>query len=103
MPHVVIADDDYGVLYLVAILVQRLGWTSDLASNGVEAWEKVQQIVPDLVVSEIDMPGMNGLELLHAIKSSSNLAHIPVVLMSVPDNEAAARDAGCDAFVVKPF
>lgn len=103
MPHVVIADDDYGVLYLVAILVQRLGWTSDLASNGVEAWEEVQQTVPDLVVSDIDMPGMNGLELLHAIKSSPNLAHIPVVLMSSPDNEAEARAAGCDAFVAKPF
>ena len=103
MPHVVIADDDYGVLYLVAILVQRLGWTSDLVSNGVEAWEKVQQIVPDLVVSDIDMPGMNGLDLLRAIKSSPNLAHIPVVLMSSPDNEPEARAAGCDAFVAKPF
>jgi CheY-like chemotaxis protein len=103
MPHVVIADDDYGVLYLVATLVQQLGWTSDLASDGVEAWEKVQQMVPDLVVSDINMPEMNGLDLLRAIKSSPTLAHIPVVLMSSAENEAEARAAGCDAFVAKPF
>jgi CheY-like chemotaxis protein len=103
MPHVVIADDDYGVLYLVATLVQQLGWTSDLASDGVEAWEKVQQMVPDLVVSDINMPEMNGLDLLRAIKSSPTLAQIPVVLMSSAENEAEARAAGCDAFVAKPF
>jgi CheY-like chemotaxis protein len=103
MPHVVVADDDYGVLYLVATLVQQLGWTSDIASDGVEAWEKVQQMVPDLVVSDINMPEMNGLDLLRAIKSSPTLAHIPVVLMSSAENEAEARAAGCDAFVAKPF
>ncbi len=103
MAHVVIADDDYGMLTLVANLVHQLGWTSDLASDGVEAWQKVQQVVPDLVVSDISMPVMNGLDLLGAIKSSPSLQHIPVVLMSSADNEAAARAAGCDAFVAKPF
>ncbi len=103
MVPVVLADDDYGMLYLVATLVLHLGWTSDLAPDGVEAWEKVQQVVPDLVVSDISMPGMNGLDLLGAIKSSPSLDHIPVVLMSSADHEAAARAAGCDAFVTKPF
>ncbi len=42
MAHVIIADDDYGILYLVAMLVRRLGWTSDLVSDGVQAWQKVQ-------------------------------------------------------------
>ncbi len=103
MAHVIIADDDYGVLYLVAMLVRRLGWTSDLVSDGVQAWQKVQEQVPDLVVSAISLPEMNGLDLLRAIKSSPLLAHIPLVLMSSADDEAAARSAGCDAFVTKPF
>ena len=103
MAHVVIADDDYGMRHLVANLVGQLGWTSDLASDGVEAWEKVQQVVPSLVVSDISMPGMNGLDLLSAIKNHPSLAHIPVVLISSEDNEAAARAAGCAAFLTKPF
>jgi CheY-like chemotaxis protein len=103
MAHVVIADADYGVLYLLATLIDRLRWTSNLAANGVEAWEKMQQQVPDLVMVDVDLPGMRGLELLRAVKSHPPLAHIPVVLMGQAGHEAAARAAGCAAYLTKPF
>jgi two-component system, cell cycle response regulator DivK len=60
-------------------------------------------LVPDLVISDINMPGMSGLDLALSIKSDSRLSHIPVVLMSSPGQEEAARAAGCDAFVAKPL
>jgi CheY-like chemotaxis protein len=103
MAHVIIADGDYGVLYLLKHLLQTLGWTYDAATEGIEAWHRVQQSAPDLVMAGFELTGMNGLDLLVAIKSDPRLANIKVVLMSAPENEAAARAAGCDAFVTKPF
>jgi CheY-like chemotaxis protein len=103
MAHVVIADDDYGVLYLLAMLVGRLGWTSDMTVNEAEAWEKVQRQAPDLVMAKVDLPGMSGLELLRAVKRNPSLAHIPVVLMGQSGSEASARAAGCAAYLTKPF
>ncbi len=103
MTHVVIAEDDYGMLYLMKHLLRTLEWTCDAETNGVDAWQRVQEVEPDLVVSDINMPGMSGLDLVRAIKSDPRLAHIPVVLISSADNEAEAMDAGCDAFVAKPF
>jgi CheY-like chemotaxis protein len=103
MAHVVIADEDYGVLYLLAILINRLGWTSDMAVNGIEAWDKVRQQGPDLVMAEMDLPGMSGLDLVGAIQGHPPLEHIPAVLMGQAGNEAAARAAGCAAYLTKPF
>jgi|SRR5918992_2150374 CheY-like chemotaxis protein len=103
MPHVVIADDSYDILYLVQHIVNTLGWTCDIATNGAEAWQMVQRLAPDLVISDINMRGMSGLDLALTIKSNPRLSHLPVVLMSSPDQEGAALAAGCDAFLAKPF
>lgn len=61
MAHVVIADADYGVLYLLAILIARLGWTSDMAASGAEAWVKVQRHMADRMTSMTGYPGCGGL------------------------------------------
>ena len=103
MAHVIIADGDYGVLYLLKVLLNTLGWTYDATTEGIDAWQKVQEAVPDLVMADVNLSGMSGLELVLAIKSDPGLAHVPVVLMGTPENEAAAMAAGCDAFVAKPF
>jgi chemosensory pili system protein ChpA (sensor histidine kinase/response regulator) len=103
MIHVVIADDDDIVRYLVEQIVSILGWTFDSAANGMQALRLIEQSVPALVISDVPMPGMNGIELLRAIKNNPRLSHIPVVLMSSGDMELEAREAWCWAFVAKPF
>ena len=103
MVHVVIADDDDIVRCLVEQIVSLLGWTFDSAMNGMQALRLIEGAMPALVISDVRMPGMNGIELLRAIKSNPRLSHIPVVLMSSADMELEAREAGCSAFVAKPF
>ena len=103
MVHVVIADDDDIVRYLVEQIVSILGWTFDSAMNGMQALRLIEGAMPALVISDVRMPGMNGIELLRAIKSNPRLSHIPVVLTSSGDMELEAREAGCSAFVAKPF
>jgi CheY-like chemotaxis protein len=76
------------------MLLNTLGWTYDSSIEGLEAWQKVQEVVPDLVIADMDLSGMSGLDLVHTIKSDPKLSHVPVVLMGIPENEAAARAVG---------
>ena len=103
MIHVVIADDDAVIRDLVGRIVTLLGWTSDIAVNGLQAKEMVEGLVPDLVVTDVSMSGMNGIDLLRIIKASPRLSQIPVVLMSATDQELEAFEGGAAAFIPKPF
>jgi two-component system cell cycle response regulator DivK len=103
MTRVMIVDDDYETQYLVQGVVKTLGWGFDAATSGTSAWQMVQQAIPDLVICEVDIPEMSGLDLTLSIKNDPELSHIPVVLMGSPIVEGTALAAGCDAFVAKPF
>ena len=76
------------------------------AVNGKEGWEKVKNLQPDLVVSDIMMPAMNGLELSKKIKSDPLTSHIPVVLltaMTAVETELEGFQAGANDYITKPF
>ena len=103
MVHIVIADNEPLILQLVGRAVSSLGWTFDTATNGAEALQLVEQVMPELVISDIRMPEMSGTELVQAMKSNPRLVPIPVILMSSSEMEAEALAAGCNAFISKPF
>jgi CheY-like chemotaxis protein len=103
MVHVVIVDDDEIIRGLVAQIISMLEWTSSSAATGAQALSIIQREQPDLVISDVGMPGMSGIELLTAIKNDPQTAHIPVVIISSIDRENEARAAGCAAFLAKPF
>lgn len=76
------------------------------AGNGVEAFEKVTEEIPDLVVSDIMMPKMDGLELCASIKNDLRTGHIPVILLTARAMVMQVKDgfhAGADDYIVKPF
>lgn len=103
MAHVVIADGDYGVLYLLQHLLRTLGWTYVSALDGIEAWNLVQQVIPDLVIADANLAGINGLELTQMIKRQPRLTNIPVVLLGPSQQEGLAVSVGAEAFISKPF
>ncbi|MCH5714862.1 hybrid sensor histidine kinase/response regulator [Niabella hibiscisoli] len=76
------------------------------ASNGLEGVEKAITNIPDLVISDIMMPGMNGLEMCQQLKADEKTSHIPVVLLTARQSdqyEAEGYETGADAYIVKPF
>lgn len=76
------------------------------ASNGTDGWEKTESEIPDLVVSDIVMPGMNGIELCEKIKTDKRTSHIPVILLSAmaeEDNKLQGLGVGADDYITKPF
>jgi len=91
------------------VLQQRLiaaGYEAHVGFNGELALELVQKLKPDIVVSDIEMPKMNGYELCSAIKQSADLKHTPVILLStLNDAEDIIRGlaAGADNYITKPY
>jgi signal transduction histidine kinase/ligand-binding sensor domain-containing protein/DNA-binding response OmpR family regulator len=76
------------------------------AANGKEGWEKIKQLNPDLVVSDIMMPLMDGLELARKIKTEMLTAHIPVILLTAMGSEEKQLEglkAGVNDYITKPF
>ena len=76
------------------------------ATNGKEGWEKVKQLYPDLVVSDIMMPLMDGVELARKIKTETLTAHIPVILLTAMGSEEKQLEGlkvGVNDYITKPF
>lgn len=76
------------------------------AANGLEGWKAAQQHLPDLVVSDVMMPEMNGIDLCRKLKNDRHTSHIPVILLTArtaPDQKMEGYQTGADDYVTKPF
>lgn len=105
LPLVLVVEDNADVRnYLVNELNDIFRICS--AVNGVDGLAKAQESIPDLVLSDIMMPGMNGIELCEKLKTDERTSHIPVVLLTAQqsdDYKIAGFETGADAYITKPF
>jgi signal transduction histidine kinase len=105
VPRILVAEDEVDLRgFIVGVLKES--YTVDAAADGTEALELLKQHRPDLVLTDVMMPGTSGLDLCRAIKQDPSLRHIPVILLTARgENEAALEgyEAGADDFVSKPF
>jgi PAS domain S-box-containing protein len=103
--RVLVADDNADMRdYLVSLLGTT--YAVQTASDGVEALARMREAVPDLVLTDMMMPRLDGAGLLAAIRADPALAHVPVVMLSARAGEEAAVEgllAGADDYLVKPF
>lgn len=105
--RVVIADDDEDMRMLIQIAVRKAGF--DLvaaAADGGAAWEAIQGHKPELIVLDVSMPVMSGLDVCRLVRSDPAIAHTPVLLLSAGVSGAsmdAGIEAGADDFIAKPF
>jgi CheY-like chemotaxis protein len=102
MATILIVDDEEPVRAFLAMLLQAAGYRVLLAIHGVQAMNLIHEERPDLVISDIMMPVMNGVELCRGLKAGAETMSIPVILMSAAE-ASAADGAGADAFIAKPF
>lgn len=103
MAWILVVDDEYVLVEMVASLIEDLGFRPAMAANGEEALQQllVASEQPGLVISDIMMPRMNGLELATAVKHNPRLHDVPVVLMSAAGKPPDVSIA--DEFIHKPF
>ena len=98
-PTILIADDEPVIVELLALLLEDEGYTVMRAYDGEEAWRALCSRPPDLIISDISMPRLDGLGLLRRMRSTV-LRNVPVILMSAHDRSVTAPRV---TFVPKPF
>jgi DNA-binding response OmpR family regulator len=105
-PLVLVADDDEDILTLVAFRLERAGCEIVKARSGDEALRVAGEIVPDLAVLDVMMPGMDGYDVTRELRRQERTSEMPIILLTARAQEAdVARGmaAGADDYVRKPF
>lgn len=104
-PVLLVVDDNADIRkLLVAILQEKYNVT--LAANGKEGYERAKEIVPDLIVSDVMMPVMDGLEMCSNVKADTVTSHIPVLMLTartLDEHRVEGYLHGADAYITKPF
>ncbi len=102
---VLVCEDDEMVLKMVEFKLQKEGHEVFLANDGKEAIEKIQSIKPDIIITDIMMPYLTGLEIVHKVRKEMGL-NIPIIIVSSIGLEKTVLEAfqlGADDFITKPF
>jgi two-component system sensor histidine kinase and response regulator WspE len=102
--HILVADDSITVREMERKLLENRGYTVDVAVDGMDAWNTVRMGRYDLVVSDVDMPRMNGIELVRHIKQDARLRTLPVIIVSYKDrneDRMSGLDAGATHYLTK--
>ncbi|MBV9470621.1 MAG: response regulator [Abitibacteriaceae bacterium] len=103
---ILVVDDEEDIVRAVQIRLEKDGHTVITARDGRAALDSIAASPPDLVVMDVMMPEIDGFEVLSQIKSNSETAQIPVVMLTGLDAApyaAKGRELGCDFFWIKPY
>lgn len=105
LPIVLIVEDNQELLEFMKESLEE-NYQIYTANNGVEALEKLRHFAPELIISDVMMPQMDGFEFTRKIKSTINTSHIPVILLTAKsgiDNKYKGLKTGADYYIEKPF
>ena len=106
MARILAVDDEPNIVRLIQVNLERMGYQVETASNGVQALEKIRASRPDLVVSDVMMPEMDGFELLSTIRRDATLEDLPVIMLTAKAQDRNVMEGyqrGADMYLTKPF
>jgi len=105
-PTVMVVDDSLTVRKVTGRLLERQGFLVVTARDGVEAMEKLQEVVPDVMLVDIEMPRMDGFDLTRNVRADARLAKIPIIMITsrtAEKHQSYAREIGVSHFLGKPY
>lgn len=104
-PRVLLVDDQPGVLEMLGLFFDRAGFIVEKATDGKTALEIVKETEPDIVVLDVMMPGMGGIEVCRQLRSQPKTSQLPIIMLSAKgevDDKLVGFEAGADDYVAKP-
>jgi CheY-like chemotaxis protein len=105
MFRVLVVDDDRALRTYMRLILRNAGYMTDEACNGLEALERVNLIRPDIILLDLMMPVMDGLETCRRLKQDPETKYIPILIVTVIESgpqKEAALSLGCNDFMTKP-
>lgn len=106
MPDILIVDDSASIRHTVKIALGRHGYTIHEAANGIEGLEKAMKQRFDLVLVDLNMPQMDGMTMIKALRKETQQEGVPILFLTTEsDNEVKmeAKEAGATGWLTKPF
>jgi signal transduction histidine kinase/DNA-binding response OmpR family regulator len=105
-PVILVVEDDHSLLEFISKSLKTEGYNYLCAANGKEALKLLETNAVELIVSDVMMPEMDGIEFCRHVKGNINYSHIPLILLTAKGNtdaEIAGIENGADAYIIKPF
>lgn len=106
MTAILVADDDMDIRDLVAFKLEQAGFDVTAVDNGLAALTAARQVLPDLVVLDVMMPGMSGIDVCRELRADRNTSTLPIILLTARAQEGDVEvgfGVGADDYIVKPF
>ncbi|MFA4947319.1 MAG: response regulator [Candidatus Krumholzibacteriia bacterium] len=104
--HILVVDDEEDILELVSYNLTKAGYRVTSVTSGEDAIKSARSKLPDLVLLDLMLPGVDGLEVCNTLKRDSRTANIPVVMLTARGEEAdivTGLELGADDYITKPF
>ena len=103
---ILIVDDDPAGRHTLESILDQQGYQLVMAENGIQALEKAEQCLPDVILLDVMMPGMDGFEVCQLIRKNPLVAEIPIIMLTALDDRKSLLDgleAGADDYITKPY
>ena len=105
MTRILLVDDSEDVLYLLRLQLESIGYAIDAATDATAALEVAQRTPPDVIVSDLRMPDIDGLEFIRRVRHIQSLASVPAIALTGASSDSDVQQAICNGFtahLVKP-
>ena len=99
---ILVVDDDQSLRELLKLHLSNAGYDVSTAADGIEAGYAVLKSPPDLIITDVNMPHMDGYEFVEALKSDKSLPKIPVIFLTSLDDFERGRQLGAVGYITKP-
>lgn len=106
MKRILCVEDNDDNQYMLHKRLTKAGFEVKIERNGAQVAKWAKTLLPDLIVMDLNLPGLNGWEATHQLKNQPETKHIPIIVLSAHAEESSrekARAAGCDAYHTKPI
>jgi DNA-binding response OmpR family regulator len=100
---ILVVERDPDIRDLESYFLNEAGFAVDFAADGLAALERARELRPDIIITEVLVPKLDGLALCRAVKTDPALKHIVILVFSILAVHSRAREAGADAFLMKPL